>query len=147
MDITNGQAVEKALSTKQYHFLINCSAYTAVDKAESDRGDGLHGECRGHENIGGSLPQVWYKTSTSPPIMCSMGKLAYPAKEDQGHQSAVGLRGFQTLGQLCGMRKDLGAGNVKQNATEATTAPAAQLNSAAPAGKTIYVLGPTPITY
>ena len=37
LDITNGQAVEKALSTKQYHFLINCSAYTAVDKAESDR--------------------------------------------------------------------------------------------------------------
>ncbi len=37
LDITDAGAVEKKLAEKQYHYLINCSAYTAVDKAESDR--------------------------------------------------------------------------------------------------------------
>jgi dTDP-4-dehydrorhamnose reductase (EC 1.1.1.133) len=37
LDITDEEAVNNILSTKPFQFLINCSAYTAVDKAETDR--------------------------------------------------------------------------------------------------------------
>ncbi|CAN5326578.1 dTDP-4-dehydrorhamnose reductase [soil metagenome] len=36
LDVTDAYAMEHALSAREYDFLINCSAYTAVDKAESD---------------------------------------------------------------------------------------------------------------
>lgn len=37
LDITNPGAIEKYFSGKNFHFLINCAAYTSVDKAESDK--------------------------------------------------------------------------------------------------------------
>lgn len=37
LDITDSAAVDKMISAKKYDFLINCSAYTAVDKAETER--------------------------------------------------------------------------------------------------------------
>jgi dTDP-4-dehydrorhamnose reductase len=37
LDITNAKAVRKALEHHQPDWLINCAAYTAVDKAESDQ--------------------------------------------------------------------------------------------------------------
>lgn len=37
LDITNAEAIEAALSSGQYQYLINCAAYTAVDKAETDQ--------------------------------------------------------------------------------------------------------------
>jgi dTDP-4-dehydrorhamnose reductase len=36
LDITNVTEVEKLLQSKSYQFVINCAAYTAVDKAESE---------------------------------------------------------------------------------------------------------------
>lgn len=36
LDITDAAAVEQSLSSVQYQYLINCAAYTAVDKAETD---------------------------------------------------------------------------------------------------------------
>lgn len=36
LDITNEAAIEKALAAGKYQYLINCAAYTAVDKAETD---------------------------------------------------------------------------------------------------------------
>lgn len=36
-DITSATSVEKFLSENNYDYLINCAAYTAVDKAEDDR--------------------------------------------------------------------------------------------------------------
>lgn len=37
LDITDQQAVSACLEEREYSFLINCSAYTAVDKAETDQ--------------------------------------------------------------------------------------------------------------
>jgi len=37
LDITNNDAVDKFVTEGQFNFIINCAAYTAVDKAESDR--------------------------------------------------------------------------------------------------------------
>lgn len=37
LDVADEAAIESALSTGQYQYLINCAAYTAVDKAESDQ--------------------------------------------------------------------------------------------------------------
>ena len=37
LDITNADAVNKLLSADQYYAVINCAAYTAVDKAESEK--------------------------------------------------------------------------------------------------------------
>lgn len=36
LDVTDAEAIEQALSTIRYQYLINCAAYTAVDKAEAD---------------------------------------------------------------------------------------------------------------
>lgn len=36
LDITDEQAVQKCFSETKFDFVINCAAYTAVDKAESD---------------------------------------------------------------------------------------------------------------
>lgn len=36
LDITSPEAIEKAFSYSQYDYLINCAAYTAVDKAEEE---------------------------------------------------------------------------------------------------------------
>lgn len=41
LDITNESAVKQMLSTFRPHRLINCAAYTAVDKAESDEKNAL----------------------------------------------------------------------------------------------------------
>ena len=35
LDLTHEQAVQDFLSSRQIHYIINCAAYTAVDKAES----------------------------------------------------------------------------------------------------------------
>jgi dTDP-4-dehydrorhamnose reductase len=37
LDITNAEAVDKLFATNQYYAAVNCAAYTAVDKAESDK--------------------------------------------------------------------------------------------------------------
>lgn len=37
LDITNADAVANKLASKNYHLLVNCSAYTAVDKAETEQ--------------------------------------------------------------------------------------------------------------
>jgi dTDP-4-dehydrorhamnose reductase len=37
LDITNEQAIEDTLAAGSYQYLINCAAYTAVDKAETDQ--------------------------------------------------------------------------------------------------------------
>ncbi len=37
LDITDEAAIEKSLSEGKYQYLINCAAYTAVDKAETDQ--------------------------------------------------------------------------------------------------------------
>lgn len=37
LDITNADAIEKFFASNQYYAAINCAAYTAVDKAESDK--------------------------------------------------------------------------------------------------------------
>lgn len=36
LDITNNTSVAEFCSGKKYHFIINCAAYTAVDKAETE---------------------------------------------------------------------------------------------------------------
>jgi dTDP-4-dehydrorhamnose reductase len=36
-DITNEESVKTALNIEEYDYVINCAAYTAVDKAESDQ--------------------------------------------------------------------------------------------------------------
>ena len=36
LDITNAESVEKALDALKPAFLLNCAAYTAVDKAEQE---------------------------------------------------------------------------------------------------------------
>ncbi len=36
LDITDEKAVEKCFADKHFDFVVNCAAYTAVDKAESD---------------------------------------------------------------------------------------------------------------
>lgn len=36
LDITNSDAVQQLLNTGKFDYIINCAAYTAVDKAESD---------------------------------------------------------------------------------------------------------------
>ncbi len=36
LDVTNPESIEKALTARTYQYVINCAAYTAVDKAESD---------------------------------------------------------------------------------------------------------------
>lgn len=37
LDITDAAAVRKTISERDYDFIVNCAAYTAVDKAESER--------------------------------------------------------------------------------------------------------------
>lgn len=37
LDITNGTAIQKYFAENNFDFVINCAAYTAVDKAESDK--------------------------------------------------------------------------------------------------------------
>lgn len=36
VDITNPQALDSFVKDKKIEYIVNCSAYTAVDKAESD---------------------------------------------------------------------------------------------------------------
>lgn len=36
LDITNGEAIHQCFAENNFDFVINCAAYTAVDKAESD---------------------------------------------------------------------------------------------------------------
>lgn len=37
LDITDGNAIQKCFAENDFNFVINCAAYTAVDKAESDK--------------------------------------------------------------------------------------------------------------
>jgi dTDP-4-dehydrorhamnose reductase len=37
LDLTNNNAIRQFFNNKHFDYIINCAAYTAVDKAESDK--------------------------------------------------------------------------------------------------------------
>ncbi len=51
LDITNRQDIEEIFALKKYDFVVNCAAYTNVDKAESNYVNAYAVNAKGAENI------------------------------------------------------------------------------------------------
>ncbi|MEM6966008.1 MAG: dTDP-4-dehydrorhamnose reductase [Bacteroidota bacterium] len=51
LDITNSNAVYDFINKREYHYIINCAAYTAVDQAESDAEMAYKVNAEGAKNI------------------------------------------------------------------------------------------------
>ncbi|MGE4465966.1 dTDP-4-dehydrorhamnose reductase [Sphaerochaeta sp.] len=58
IDITDKDAVQSFISGKKFTHIINCSAYTAVDKAESEEEKAMRLNCSGVGNIADAAGQL-----------------------------------------------------------------------------------------
>lgn len=83
LDLTDGNAVEKFFDTHPCDILINCAAYTAVDKAESDRERAEAINSTALEYIGTSAAKHGFKVIHISTDYVFDGDSSSPYTEDQ----------------------------------------------------------------
>ena len=71
LDITDPVAVKAAIKDNQVNYILNCAAYTAVDKAEDDEALCRRLNCYAVHVLGEAAREPEQKSSMSQPTMCS----------------------------------------------------------------------------
>lgn len=82
VDITNPEALEKFASGKNISYIINCSAYTAVDRAESDADFAAKLNVEGPENIARLASKIRAKMIHISTDYVFDGRASFPYTED-----------------------------------------------------------------
>lgn len=82
LDITDGAAVMKAAKDNGYYAIINCAAYTAVDKAESDKDKAYLINATGAANLAKAALAIDAKLVHVSTDFIFDGKHSEPIKED-----------------------------------------------------------------